>query len=64
MEPFSPPVPWFSWRNIPHPQEPLRKGLDKATVEGFYQNQYNKGENNLFLLPLCKLQQSLAHRRQ
>ena len=63
-EPFSPPVPWFWWRNIPHPREPLCMGLDKAAVEWFYQNQYDKGENNLFLLPLCKLQQSLICRRQ
>jgi hypothetical protein len=64
MEPFSPPAAWFLWTNIPHSREPLRKGLDEAAVEGFYQNQYNKGENNVFLLPLCKLQQSLIHRRQ
>ena len=35
MEPFSPPAAWFLWTNIPHPRETLRKGLDKATVEGF-----------------------------
>jgi hypothetical protein len=38
MEPFPPPAPSFWWRNIPHPQEPLCKGLDEASAEGFYQN--------------------------
>jgi hypothetical protein len=37
--------------NIPHYREPHCKGLDEAAVEGFYQNQYNKGEYNLLLLP-------------
>jgi len=35
MEPFSPPAAWFLWTNIPHPQEPLHKGLGEAAVEGF-----------------------------
>jgi len=35
MEPFPPPAIWFWWIKIPHPQEPLRKGLDKAAVKGF-----------------------------
>jgi hypothetical protein len=35
MEPFSPPAAWFLWMNIPHPREPLHKGLDEAAVEGF-----------------------------
>jgi hypothetical protein len=26
---------WFPWMNTPHPQEPLPKGLDEATVKGF-----------------------------
>jgi hypothetical protein len=64
MEPFSPPAAWFLWTDIPHPREPLRKGLDDAAVEGFYQNQLNKGEHNLFLLPLSKIQQSLARHQQ
>ena len=34
-EPFSPLAPWFPWMNIHHPWEPLRKGLDKAAIEGF-----------------------------
>ena len=44
MESFPPPAAWFRWMNIPHPREPLCKGLDEAIVEGFYQNQSNKGE--------------------
>ena len=51
MEPFPPPAPWFWWMNISHHREPLCKGLDETAVEGFYQNQYNKGEYNLLLLP-------------
>ena len=39
MEPFPPPAAWFWRMNIPHPQEPLHKGLGEATAEGFYQNQ-------------------------
>ena len=35
MEPFLPPAAWFWWTNIPHPQEPLRRGLEEAVVEGF-----------------------------
>ena len=35
MEPFSPPAAWFCWLSISYPQEPLRKGLAKATIEGF-----------------------------
>ena len=61
MEPFPPPAAWFCWPTsiIPHPREPLRKELGKAAVEGFYSpNQYNTGENNLFLLPLYQLQLS------
>jgi hypothetical protein len=50
--------------NIPHPREPLRKGLDKAAIEGISIKLYSTGENNYFVLPLCKLQQSLARRRQ
>ena len=34
-EPFSPLASWVPWMNIPHPQEPLWKGLDEATIEGF-----------------------------
>ena len=34
MEPFSTPAARFLWMNIPHPPEPLRKGLDEAAVEG------------------------------
>jgi len=34
-EPFFPLASWFPWMNIPHPREPLRKGLDKADIEGF-----------------------------
>jgi hypothetical protein len=34
MEPFAPPAAWFCWSSIPHPREPLRKGLALATVEG------------------------------
>jgi hypothetical protein len=36
MEPFSPPAAWFLWTNIPHPREPLHKGLEEAAVEGFF----------------------------
>jgi hypothetical protein len=35
MELFYPPAVWFLWMNIPHPWEPLRKGLDEAAMEGF-----------------------------
>ena len=35
MEPFSPPAAWFCWLSIPHPWEPLWKGLAEAAVEGF-----------------------------
>jgi len=34
-EPFSPLESWFPWMNIPHPREPLWKGLDKAAIKGF-----------------------------
>jgi hypothetical protein len=35
MEPFALPA---AWSNIPHPREPLRKGLAEAAVEGFSGN--------------------------
>jgi hypothetical protein len=35
MEPFPPPAAWFWWIKIPHPWEPLCKGLDEAAVKGF-----------------------------
>jgi hypothetical protein len=35
MEPFAPPAAWFCWSSIPHPWEPLWKGLAKAAVEWF-----------------------------
>jgi len=35
MEPFSSPGAWFRWTSVPHPREPMLKGLDKAVVEGF-----------------------------
>jgi hypothetical protein len=35
MEPFPPPAPWFWWTSVPHPREPLWKGLDEAVIEGF-----------------------------
>jgi len=35
MEPFSSPVAWFWWMSVPHPREPMRKGLEEAVVEGF-----------------------------
>jgi hypothetical protein len=38
--------------------------MDKAVAEGFNIIFLSKGEINLFLLPLCKLQQSLARRWQ
>jgi hypothetical protein len=31
---FSPPAAWFCWTNIPHPREPLQKGLAEVAVEG------------------------------
>ena len=34
MEPFAPPAAWFCRSSIPHPREPLRKGLAEAAVEG------------------------------
>jgi hypothetical protein len=34
MEPFAPPVAWFCWSSIPHPWEPLQKGLVMAAIEG------------------------------
>jgi hypothetical protein len=34
MEPFAPPAAWFCRSSIPHPREPLRKGLAEASVEG------------------------------
>ncbi len=34
-EPFPPPAPWFWWTSVPHPREPLRKGLDEAAIEVF-----------------------------
>ena len=34
-EPLSPLASWFPWINIPHPREPLQKGLDEAAIEGF-----------------------------
>jgi hypothetical protein len=36
MEPFAPPASWFCRSSIPHPQEPLRKGLAKASIEGIW----------------------------
>ena len=35
MEPFAPPAAWCCWSSIPHPREPLQKGLAKDTVKGF-----------------------------
>ena len=37
MELFSSPVAWFWWTSDErtHPQEPMRKGLDKAILKGF-----------------------------
>ncbi len=35
MEPFAPPVAWFCRLSIPHPPEPLQKGLAEAAVTGF-----------------------------
>ena len=40
----------------PHPQEPLRKGLEEAAVDGFSIKLLNELEINVFRLPLCKLQ--------
>ena len=34
MEPFAPPAAWFCRSSIPHPREPLRKGLAEASIEG------------------------------
>ena len=34
-EPFSNLVAWFPQMNTLQPQEPLRKGLDEAAIEGF-----------------------------
>ena len=34
MEPFAPPAAWFCRSSIPHPREPLQKGLAEASVEG------------------------------
>jgi hypothetical protein len=34
MEQFAFPAALFLWWNMPHPWEPLRKGLAKAAVEG------------------------------
>jgi hypothetical protein len=62
--PFSRLAAWFSLMNTPHPREPLREGLGKVAFKWFSIKLQIKGENNLFLLPLCKLQQSLTHRRQ
>ena len=42
----------------------LRKGLDEAATDGFRIKLWSKWEINLFTLPRCKLQQSLARRRQ
>jgi hypothetical protein len=64
-EPLSPLASWFPWINIPHPREPLRKGLeDEAAIEGFEKQLWGTWKIILCLPPLCKLQQSLAHRRQ
>ena len=35
IERFSSPAAWFWWTSVPHPQEPMRKGLDEAVIEGF-----------------------------
>ena len=32
---FSPPAACFLWNNVPHPREPLQKGLGKDVFEGF-----------------------------
>jgi hypothetical protein len=34
MKLFAPPTAWFCWSSIPHPREPLQKGLAEAPVEG------------------------------
>jgi hypothetical protein len=36
MEPFAPPAAWFCRSSIPHPREPLRKGLAEVSVEGIW----------------------------
>ena len=36
LEPFAPPAAWFCWLSIPHPREPLGKGLAEASVEGIW----------------------------
>ena len=57
MEPFALPVAWFCQSSIPHPPEPLRKGLAAAAVElkGF--SRINKLNEKIiyFLLPLHQL---------
>jgi hypothetical protein len=35
MKLFAPPAAWFCWSIIPHPREPLRKGLAEAAIKGF-----------------------------
>jgi hypothetical protein len=50
--------------NTPHPREPLQKGLGKVAFKWFNIELQIKGKNNLFLLPFCKLQQSLVRRQQ
>jgi hypothetical protein len=38
-ESFSPLASWFPWMNIvPHPREPLWKGLDETAIKGFNRN--------------------------
>jgi hypothetical protein len=39
MEPFAPPVAWFCCSSLPHPWEPLRKGLAEAFAKGIWYNQ-------------------------
>ena len=40
MESFASPSAWFLRRNIPHPQEPLQKGLGKAAFVRTLKDRY------------------------
>jgi hypothetical protein len=50
MEPFASPAAWFLWWNTHHPQKPLWKGLDKASVKWFSIKVKIKQEIYLFLV--------------
>ena len=63
MGPFFSPAAWFDGQAYPTPGSLRKRGWTRLSSKGLIKIK-SKREINLFLLPLCKLQQSLSRRRQ